>query len=450
MANKKQKTMEFWPLNKLIPYARNARTHSQEQIEKICASIAEFGFNSPILVDGENGIIAGHGRFMAAKKLGLKEVPVVVLTHMTDAQKRAYILADNKIAELAGWDKDLLKDEIADLKKLGADLDSVGFSDVEIAGLENELFGEDFFQPKKVNTNKVDRFFKDKEFKTDPDEIPEQVPATTKLGDIYQLGAHRLMCGDSTSIDAVERLMAGEKAELCFTSPPYADQREYNGGKELSTEHLATFIRTSRDKVNYFAVNLGYSRKNGEVNQYWNDYIKEARDCGLKLLSWNVWNKGECGSIGNQTAMFGVSHEWIFVFGSEAKDLNRTVANKSAGELANHNWNRQKDGSIKKQKDRIVGDFSQMKTVYDCVPQKERDDIDHPARFPIRFPEGYIEAMTDINHSVYEPFCGSGSTLMACENSGRRCYAMELDPHYCDVIVARWEKFTGKKAEKIE
>ena len=145
--------------------------------------------------------------------------------------------------------------------------------------------------------------------------------------------------------------------------------------------------------------------------------------------------------------MFGISHEWIFVFGTEPKALNRTVPNKYAGDLADHNTTRQADGSVKRGKNRTVGDFSQLKTVYQASAQKARDEIDHPARFPVEFPEGYVEAYTATGQSVYEPFSGSGSTLIACEKTGRRCFGMEIDPKYCDVILERWEKFTGKKAQ---
>jgi DNA modification methylase len=285
---------------------------------------------------------------------------------------------------------------------------------------------------------------------SDEDEVPDsaQVEPITKLGDLYLLGNHRLLCGDSTSIDAVEKLMNGEKAEMCFTSPPYADQREYNGEKELSTEHLATFIRAAYGNVNYFAVNLGYSRKNGEVNPYWDDYIKEAKNCGLKLLSWNIWDRGSPYSIGQQTAMFPIEHEWIFVFGTSIKDLNTTVANKHAGGKGAVS-NREADGTLKRKKPPVIRDFRELGTIVRTDVDKTHE-IDHPAKFPVEFAEAYIEACTDINQNVYEPFGGSGSTLIACEKTNRRCFMMELDPHYCDVIIARWEKYTGKKAELLQ
>ena len=280
----------------------------------------------------------------------------------------------------------------------------------------------------------------------DADEIPDVKEPKAKLGQIYQLGNHRLMCGDSTDPGSISTLFNGKNAELCFTSPPYSDQRNYNGGKDLSTQKLAQFITAAKDSCAFFAVNLGYQRKDGEVYPYWNDYINEAKNSGLKFLSWNIWNKGECGSIGNQTAMFGISHEWIFVFGPKTKDLNRTIENKNGGDWNNHSSIRNKDRSITKGKNRFVHSHSQLKTVYDCVPQKARDEIDHPARFPVEFPIGYIEALTAQNDCVYEPFGGSGSTLIACEKTNRKCFMMELDPHYVDVIITRWENFTGQKA----
>lgn len=401
---------------------KNRNHHPDDQIDRLAELIKYQGWRVPIIVSNQTGLImAGHGRVMAAKKLGMKNVPVSYQDFETEEQAYAFLISDNSIASWA--ELDLSKIQM-DVKGLSTDFK------IEMLGLRNPLVEPEVVAPG-----------------CDQDEVPE-VPKETicKLSDIWILGNHRLMCGDSTSIDAVENLMNGENAELCFTSPPYADQREYNGEKELSTQHLATFIRASCHLCKYYAINLGLSRKEGQLNTYWDDYITEARSSNLLFLSWNVWDKGECGSIGNQTAMFGISHEWIFVFGPNKKELNRTVENKSAGELANHNGNRQKDGTVKKQKDRIIGQYSQLKTIYQCTAQKARDEIDHPARFPVGFPEGYIEAMTLHGESIYEPFGGSGTTLIACEKTNRRCFMMEIDPHYCDVIVARWEKYSGKKA----
>lgn len=410
-------------VEKLIPYVRNSRTHSDAQVAQIAASIKEFGWTNPILVDGENGIIAGHGRLLAARKLGAKDVPVIELSHLTESQKRAYVIADNQLAMNAGWDTAMLTLELADLKDSDFDLDLIGFDAKEL---------EKLLEPEQVDGL------------TDEDAVPDAPEEPkTKLGDIYQLGNHRLMCGDSTSIDAVEKLMDGKKAQFCFTSPPYADQREYNGGKELSTEHLATFIRTASGFCDFFAVNLGLSRKDGEINQYWDDYIVEAKNCGLKLLSWNIWNReGMGGSIGNMTAMFPIEHEWIFVFGNDVKDINRTRDNKHGGESGKSTI-RQKGGETTPNS-WAINKKGKIGTVFTC--DFARGKKEHPAMFPVEFPMGYIESCTNSNDVVYEPFGGAGSTMIACEKLGRQARLMELDPKYCDVIVKRWEDFTGKKA----
>lgn len=421
-----QLNVKYRKVDDLIPYVNNSRKHSDEQVAQISASIKEFGWTNPILIDGTNSIIAGHGRLMAARKLKMDEVPTIEISHLTDTQRKALVIADNKLALNADWDNTLLTIELDELLKDGFALDILGFNQDELAAL---------LEPEQV------------EGLTDEDAVPElPEEPKTKLGDIYQLGNHRLMCGDSTSIDAVDKLMDGHKAQFCFTSPPYADQREYNGGKQLSTEHLATFIRTASGFCNFFAVNLGLSRKDGEINQYWDDYIVEAKNCGLKLLSWNIWNReGMGGSIGNMTAMFPIEHEWIFVFGSDIKDINRTRDNKHGGESGKSTI-RQKDGETTPNS-WAINKKGKIGTVFTC--DFARGKKEHPAMFPVEFPIGYIESCTSSNDVVYEPFGGAGSTMIACEKIGRQARLMELDPKYCDVIVKRWEDFTGKKAELL-
>lgn len=409
---------------KLKNYNRNRNKHPQSQIDRLARLYEFHGIRHPIIVDIDRQVIAaGHGRKLAAIRAGIKEFPVVYQKFETDEALYTFVQSDNAAT---------LESEL-DMSGINLDLGELGPFDIDSLGIP------DF---------KVDRSEKDDEL-GDPDEIPEVKEPKAKLGQIYQLGNHRLMCGDSTDPENISILFDGKNAELCFTSPPYSDQRNYNGGKDLSTQKLAQFITAAKDSCAYFAVNLGYQRKDGEVYPYWDDYINEAKKSGFKFLSWNIWNKGECGSIGNQTAMFGISHEWIFVFGPETKDLNRTIENKNGGHWNNHSSIRNKDGSITKGKNRFVRSHSQLKTVYDCVPQKSRDEIDHPARFPVEFPVGYIEAFTAPNECVYEPFGGSGTTLIACEKTNRKCFMMELDPHYIDVIIARWEKYTGQAAKLL-
>lgn len=257
---------------------------------------------------------------------------------------------------------------------------------------------------------------------------------------------HRVKCGDSTMIDDVEKLMNGEKAKLLFTSPPYTDQREYNGGKDLALDSITEFIPTYYNFCDSQVVNLGYSRKGNEVDCYWDEYIMRAKDSGLMFLSWNIWNRSGFGyTIGQATAMFTIDHEWVFVFGKERHELNKTVENKQKGVS--------KKGTIRQKSGETTPVFNQthnkrqMGTVYTGdIARYVGGDHRHPAMFPVEFPETYIEAMTDAGQNVIEPFCGSGSTLIACEKTNRKCYGMELDEHYCDIIVERWQKYTGKKA----
>lgn len=276
---------------------------------------------------------------------------------------------------------------------------------------------------------------------------PKPRKAKTKLGDVVLLGEHRLICGDSTHQPTVEKLFDGTTAKLCFTSPPYADQREYNGGKELSTQHLAKFLTAATPFVETFAVNLGYSRKDGEVNTYWEDYIAEARRASLKFLSWNIWDRGSPFTVGQQSAMFPIEHEWVFVFGKEIKKLNLTVPNKTAGSGGNQN-RRESDGTlVKKGKALVIREHRALGTIV-RVPQDKDRSVDHPAKFSVELPERYIEALTAPGDFIYEPFAGSGTTCIAAQKLGRKCLMVELDPGYCDLIVERWEKYTGLKAER--
>lgn len=416
---------ELVAIENLKPHTMNLNRHPKDQIERLAKILKYQGVRYPAKVSNQSGLLtAGHGRIEAAKLIGWTHFPVSFQDYESQDQEIADLHADNQIASWAEFDFSGLNMQVPEF---GPDFDV-------------DMFG--------VKNFEID--VADKEGLCDEDEVPERVEPKTKLGDIYQLGQHRLMCGDSTSIDAVEKLMDGQKAELCFTSPPYADQRDYNGGKELSTEHLASFIRTSHGSVSYFAVNLGYSRKDGEVNQYWDDYIKEAKSCGLKLLSWNVWDRSGSGyTIGQATAMFAIEHEFVFVFGNKTKDLNRTVENKNR-DISKKSTIRNKSGDTRGTFG-TVGSHRQLGTVFrsDIARYTGEEHHRHPAMFPVVFPEAYIEAMTDTTDPVYEPFGGSGSTLIACEKTNRKCFMMELDPHYCDVIVARWEKFTGQKAKPL-
>ena len=243
--------------------------------------------------------------------------------------------------------------------------------------------------------------------------------------------------------------MAVAKGKVLFTSPPYSDMREYNGGKDLSVNNIASFIARYRPFTDYQCVNLGIQRKDHEIVQYWDEYIAIARDAGYKLMAWNIWDKTKCGSIGNQSAFFPIRHEWIFVFGTEFYEINLTwdKAEESIKKGNHERRVRQADGRMEVS---TTGDLSnpkkQMESVVQILPEQGAIIKEHPATFPIKLPSEYIMAMTDKGDNVIEPFGGSGTTLIACEQLERNCYIMELDEKYCDVIIDRWEQFTGEKA----
>jgi len=421
-------------VNDIIPYENNPRDN-EDAVDKVAASLREFGFKQPIVVDKDNIVIVGHTRLKAAKKLKMSEVPVLVADDLTDEQVKAYRLADNKTGEFAEWDAELLNFELDGI--IDIDMSEFGF-DIE----DDE----------------------DKSVEVEEDEIPDDVEERCKLGDVWKLGNHRLICGDSTDVNVIGKLMDGNKAELLFTSPPYSDMRDYNGDKDLSVDNISEFITASQHYASYMAVNLGIQRKDGEIVQYWDKYIQKAKDNGLKLLAWNVWDKLRCGSIGQQKAFVPIRHEWIFVFGKEAKELNLTWEKRKSSIYADGRRRkvRQKDGSFKESSRGVTSNaFKKMELV---VKLEDKDSIDsvteqwsesgkisskHPATFPVHLPAEYIIAFTDEDDYVLESFGGSGTTLMACEQLKRRCCICELDEHYCDVILQRWEDFTGEKAERI-
>lgn len=430
---------ELVPVGELIPYVNNARTHSDGQIVKLQASIREFGFVNPVLIDGNKNIIAGHGRVEAAKREGIGEVPCVFVEHLTDTQRKAYILADNRLAEDAGWDASMLRVDLMDLQNSGFDLTITGFDD--IPDMDVDIIEPDFDAQETL------------ELINDP---------ITQRGNIWQLGNHRLMCGDSTSASDVFMLMGEEKSKLLFTSPPYIDMREYEGDKNLDVDHLSSFIGVYKEYCDIQTVNLGIKRNNGMIIRYWDDYISKAESFGLNLLAWNVWDKLQCGSVGQQSAMIPIRHEWLFVFGEAPVEINETWQKKPASitESKNTRVVRQKNGITKRS---TKGDQSKTLKKMESVLEYDEDDgclesvtkeyaelgairHFHPATFPTALPAEYIRAFTNRGDVIVEPFCGSGTTLIACEQLGRKCNAMELDPKYCDVIIKRWETLTGQKA----
>lgn len=395
---------DFPPINAktadLIPYAKNSRTHSEEQIAQIAASIKEFGFTNPIIIDENNGIIAGHGRILAAQKLKLKEVPCVQVTGWTDAQKRAYVIADNKLALNAGWDEKMLALEFDDLQALGFDLSLTGFSDDEILALKpmEEVVGL-----------------------TDEDAVPEapETPVTI-AGDIWILGDHRLMCGDSTDAGSVALLMDGQKPNTMITDPPYGVQYEAdwraNAKGRKKTEREENSNLKNDDRADWFDA---YASAPCNVAYVWHasaftDVVMDGlRRAGFEIKQQIIWNK-------NVHALSRSDYHW------------------------KHEpcWYAVKPGSDRKWK----GGRTQM-TVWDIKSVIfDGGKTAHPTQKPAEIYTRPLEYHTNQGEYVYDPFSGSGTLAIACEKLGRRSLLMELDPKYCDVIIKRWQDFTGKKA----
>ena len=434
--------IELWPLDRLKPYAKNARTHSDAQVAQIAASIVEFGFTAPILVSEDGGILAGHGRLAAAQKLALDVVPVVVLDHLTPIQRRAYILADNQLALQAGWDQELLAVELADLSAAGFDLALTGFSDEELA----DLLG---------NIEETERADEDSPNGEPEDEDIPDAPVTpvSQPGDIWQLGAHRLICGDSTDPAVVAALMAGERAALLFTSPPYANQRDYTTGGIADWDALMQGVFAAAmsfmDRAGQMLVNLGLVHRDNEWQPYWDGWIAWMRAQGWRRFGWYVWDQGP-GMPGDWAGRLAPSFEFVFHFNRQSRKPNKIVPCKHAGQESHL----RADGSstAMRGKDGEVGGWThagqptQDYRIPDSVIRVMRHkgkigrDIDHPAVFPVALPEHILLAYSDPGDIVFEPFGGSGTTILAGQLTGRPVRAIELAPSYTDVAVKRFQQ----------
>jgi DNA modification methylase len=392
------KRIELWPLERLRPYERNARTHSAEQVAQIAASIVEFGFTNPILVDSHDGIIAGHGRLMAATELGLKTVPVVVLDHLSERQRKAYILADNQLALNAGWDTELLSAELQELVELDFDVSLIGFSDEELADLLPEV---EELPPEDA----------------DADAVPEP-PAepVTKPGDVWLLGKHRVMCGDSTSLTEVERLMAGGKADLLLTDPPYNVAYEGKTADALTIQNDSM----SDDDFRQFLRDV-YSTADAVMNPGAVFYIWHADSEGYNF-------RGAAHDVGWQVRQCLIWNKNSLVMGRQDYHWKHEPCLYGWKEGAAHYW-----GSDRSQT--TVLDFNR--------PSRNGE---HPTMKPVELFQYQVENSSKRKSVVLDLFGGSGTTAIACEKTGRHARLMELDPRYCDVIVKRWQAFTGKRA----
>ncbi len=455
-------TVETRRVEALIPYARNPRTHSDAQIAQIAASIVEFGWTSPLLVDGDNGLICGHGRLLAARKLGMHEVPVIELAHLSAAQKRALIIADNRIALNGGWDDALLVLELADLAEVGFDLDMTGFTATEIERLLDLVEDGDAAGGDPEPVSRAADAANDESADADADAIDngeedggeDHDPASTiapvsRAGDVWVIGRHRLICGDAGDPAVVAALMRGETAHLCITSPPYARQRDYVSGigdwDALMRGVFAAAEGALRDDAQLL-VNLGLVHDDNEVQPYWDAWIAWMRAQGWRRFGWYVWDQGP-GLPGDWRGRLAPSFEFVFHFNRHNRKANKTVPCKFAGQEIHL----RADGSSTALRGRDGGALAwshehqptQDMRIPDSVIRIMRHkgklgrDIDHPAVFPVALPAFVIEAYSDAGEVVYEPFGGSGSTLIACERTGRVCRAVEIAAEYVDVAIER-------------
>jgi DNA modification methylase len=389
-----QLNITYRKVEDLIPYVNNSRKHSDQQVAQIAASIKEFGWTNPILVDKDKGIIAGHGRLMAARKLKMGDVPTIELSHLSDAQKKALVIADNKLALNADWDTQILSLELSELQDIGFDLDILGFDANELNAL---------LEPEEV------------EGLTDEDAVPE-VPEEpkTKLGDIYQLGNHRLMCGDSCSIADMEKLCDGQLVDMWLTDPPYNVAYEGSTGLTIKNDNMedSQFRQFLRDSY----VTADTVMKAGAVFYIWHadlegyNFRGAAKDAGWTVRQCLIWEKSSL-VMGRQ------DYHWKH-------------------EPCLYGW---KDGS-----GHLWASDRKQTTILQF--NKPRKNGEHPTMKPVELFEYCLMNNTKGGDVVLDSFGGSGTTMIAAEKHGRYARLMELDPKYCDVIVKRWEDFTGKKA----
>ena len=392
--------IERWPTEKLVPYARNARTHSEEQVAQIAASIVEFGFTNPILAGSDGVIVAGHGRLAAAQKLGLDTVPVVVLDHLTSTQRRALIIADNRIAENAGWDDAMLRIELQSLQEDGFNLDITGFDADALAEI---MAGEET----TVDGN------------TDEEAIPElSETAISRPGDVWILGNHRLVCGDATQPSSYEQLLAGQRVQMIWSDLPYN----------------VNYANSAKDKLR------GKHRPilNDNLGEGFYDFVFDALSLMLPHCDGAVYIAMSSSELDTLQAAFrAAGGKWstFIIWAKHTFTLGRADYQRQYEPIL-YGW---PEGSSRHWcGDRDQGDVWNIK-------KPARNDL-HPTMKPVELMERSIRNSSRPGDVVLDCFGGSGSTLIAAEKSGRRCFMMELDPKYCDVIVRRWQEFSGGKA----
>lgn len=403
MAETTEKSLETRKVVELKNYEHNSRTHSDAQVDQLVKSIQEFGFNNPILVDENDVIIAGHGRLMAAQKAGLEEVPTIKLSHLSENQKRAYIIADNKIADNAGWDEDMLKAEMLALKDEDFDLEPLGFSHEELDAMLPDIkepMSEDEAAAEAERENEIPE--------TQENELGVQI------GELYHLGNHRLLCGDATNKEDVERLMDGQKADMVYTDPPYG----------------ISFSNKSLPKNDYVNVREGLNHNYFEVLKNDDKPFDPSHLLNIQCKEMFIW-----GAI-NFPQNLPIS-TWVVW----DRKLNESADKALAGDF-DLCWSKNKH---KMAMCRIpwYGVFGHSKT--DDGSKKQ-----HPTQKPVKLAEWFFDRWGKDKTNIVDLYLGSGSTLIACEKTNRKCFGMEISEHYVSVAIKRWEKYTGQKAVKIQ
>lgn len=405
--------MKKIPIKDLKPYHKNARTHSPKQIRQIAKSIQQFGFVNPVLIDKENTILAGHGRVEAAKLAGLTEVPAVCISHLTPAQKKAYILADNRLAELAGWEKDLLRVELEELQAIDCDFDLTvtGFDTADI---------DVILQPDNAPKAEEAPF------------LGQDIPARVQAGQLWRLGAHKLLCADATQPDSYKRLLAGEKAHLVLTDPPYNVKisGHVRSGKNHQEFAMASGEMTETEFTSFLSTvfaHLQASSQAGSLHYVFMDWrhIREiltaAQGIFSELKNLCVWNK----LSGGMGSLYRSQHELVFVFKNGKSPHTNNIELGRHGRYRTNVWD-------------YPGIFINNKV------NKANIHL-HPTVKPVGLLADVILDASPRKGIVLDPFGGSGSVLLAAERTGRQARLMELEPHYCDVILYRWEQQTGQK-----
>jgi DNA modification methylase len=444
----------LWTLDSLLPCARNSRTHSDEQVAQVAASIVEFGWTSPILVDGEGTIIAGHARLLAARKLEMTEVPVIVLAHLSPAQRRALVIADNKLAMNAGWDEEMLRVELESLGADGFNLSLVGFSDEELV----VLLAVD--EPEAAAD-------------VEEEAVPEP-PAqpVTMPGDVWLIGPHRLICGDCRDAAVVGKLMAGSSANVVVTSPPYATQREYDpasGFRPVAPDDYVDWFRDVAANLasilapdgSYF-LNIKEHAEDGQRHLYVKDlFITHARQWGWRFVDEFCWRKTDNGVPGGWNNRFKNAWEPIahftraeaikfhpFAVGHRSEDCfdyspNNPKSSSGSGLLGTGARGNSAGKSDSRDEDGRHSGIARPSNVIEA--KSESSQGAHSAPFPRAVPEFFIKAFSDAGDIIFDPFLGSGTTIAAAHGLKRAGYGIEISPAYCDVILRRIAALTGEE-----